>query len=140
MLSELRPIFLAYCIKFTTQKTNVYELSYPKCIGVLDSCRNFHLMRTLLSDLNVSCCILNSRREHLPLNWGYKNQNKLQSRYWFNVSVENHSHPLCYFKRERISVDSKLISGTSFEIKASCVLFEKEEFDCLFNIVSFWSQ
>lgn len=41
--------FLAYCIKFTTQKTNVYELSYPKCIGVWDSCRNFRLMRTLLS-------------------------------------------------------------------------------------------
>lgn len=68
--------------KIYNSKTNVYELSYPKCIGVLDFCRNFHLMRTLLSDLNVSCCILNSRREHLPLNWGYKNQNNLQSRYW----------------------------------------------------------
>lgn len=135
MLSELRPIFLAYFIKFTTQKTNVYELSNPKCIGVWDSCRNFRLMRTRLS-----CCILNSRREHLPLNWGYKYQNNLQNRYWFNVSVENHSHPPCYFKRERISVDSKSISGTSFEIKAPCVLFDKEEFDCLFNIVSFWSQ
>lgn len=135
MLSELRPIFLAYFIKFTTQKTNVYELSYPKCIGVWDSSRNFRLMRTRLS-----CCILNSRREHLPLNWGYKYQNNLQNRYWFNVSVENHSHPPCYFKREKISVDSKSISGTSFEIKAPCVLFDKEEFDCLFNIVSFWSQ
>lgn len=35
--------------KIYNSKMNVYELSYPKCIGVWDSCRNFRLMRTLLS-------------------------------------------------------------------------------------------
>lgn len=128
--------FLAYCIKFTTQKWTFTNFLTPNALVFGTPVETFVWWELFF----LSCCILNSRREHLPLNWGYKYQNNLQNRYWFNVSVENHSHPPCYFKRERISVDSKSISGTSFEIKASCVLFDKEEFDCLFNIVSFWSQ
>lgn len=52
--------------------------------------------------------------------------------------VENYLYFFCYFKGEKILVDLKFIFGIIFEIKVLCVFFDKEEFDCFFNIVFFW--